>query len=73
MKALSEADKIRAAFKASEGIVEHSFDQRVVDACKQNMDDMMQRLISGETTFEEEDAVMMMKWRASKALSLKDE
>ena len=73
MKELTEADKIRAAFKASEGIVEHSFDQSVVDACKQDMDDMMQRLISGETTFEEEDAVMMMKWRALKALSSKDE
>ena len=73
MKELTEADKIRAAFKASEGIVEHSFDQSVVDACKQDMDDMMQRLISGETSFEEEDAVMMMKWRALKALASKDE
>lgn len=41
MKELTEADKIRAAFKASEGIIEHSFDQSVVDACKQDMDDMM--------------------------------
>ncbi|WP_353622016.1 hypothetical protein [Acinetobacter sp. 226-4] len=42
----------------------HSFDQKTIDACRQSSEERLERLISGESTFEEEDAVLMMQWRA---------
>ena len=72
MKNPVDADRIRAAFKATQGIVEHSFEQHVIDASQDDVDAMMERIASGESSFEEEDAVLMMKWRAMNALQDKD-
>jgi hypothetical protein len=44
--------------------VEHSFEQHVIDASQVDVDAMIERIASGESTFEEEDEVLMMKWRA---------
>ncbi len=68
MKNPVDADRIRAAFKATQGIAEHSFEQHVIDASQVYVDAMIERIASGESTFEEEDEVLMMKWRAMKAL-----
>ena len=72
MKNPVDADRIRAAFKATQGIVEHSFEQHVIDASQADVDAMIERIASGESSFEEEDEVLMMKWRAMKALQDKD-
>lgn len=66
MKNPVDADRIRAAFKATQGIAEHEFEQRVMDASQADVDAMIERIASGESSFEEEDAVLMMKWRAIK-------
>jgi hypothetical protein len=71
MKNPVDADRIRAAFKATQGIVEHSFEQHVIDASQVYVDAMIERIASGESTFEEEDEVLMMKWRAMNALNNK--
>ena len=68
MKNPVDADRIRAAFKATQGIAEHSFEQHVIDASQVDVNAMIERIASGESSFEEEDAVLMMKWRAMKAL-----
>ena len=68
MKKNVDAERIRAAFKATQGIVEHEFEQRVIDASQADIDAMIERIASGESSFEEEDEVLMMKWRAMKAL-----
>lgn len=68
MKKNLDADRIRAAFKATQGIVEHEFEQHVMDASQADVDAMIERIASGKSTFEEEDEVLMMKWRAMKAL-----
>jgi hypothetical protein len=68
MKKNVDADRIRAAFKATQGIVEHSFEQHVIDASQADVNAMIERIASGESSFEEEDEVLMMKWRAMKAL-----
>ncbi len=68
MKNPVDADRIRAAFKATQGIAEHEFEQRVIDASQADVDAMIERIASGESSFEEEDAVLMMKWRAIKFL-----
>ena len=68
MKKNVDAERIRAAFKATQGIVEHEFEQHVIDASQVYVDAMIERIASGESTFEEEDEVLMMKWRAMKAL-----
>lgn len=72
MKKTVDAERIRAAFKATQGIAEHEFEQRVIDASRAYVDAMIERIASGESTFEEEDAVLMMKWKAMKALQNKD-
>jgi len=64
MNELSNAKKVRAAFKATQGIVEHEFEQRVIEASQIELNAMIERVASGETTFEDEDAVLLMKWRA---------
>ncbi|WP_151816013.1 hypothetical protein [Acinetobacter soli] len=68
MKKNVDAERIRAAFKATQGIVEHEFEQHVMDASQADVDAMIERIASGKSTFEEEDEVLMMKWRAMKAL-----
>ena len=71
MKNPVDADRIRAAFKATQGIVEHEFEQHVIDASQVYVDAMIERIASGESSFEEEDEVLMMKWRAMNALQNK--
>lgn len=71
MKNLVDAERIQAAFKATQGIAEYEFDQRVIDASQADVDAMVERIASGESSFEEEDEVLMMKWRAMKALQNK--
>lgn len=71
MKKNVDAERIRAAFKATQGIAEHEFDQRVINASQADVDAMIERIASGESSFEEEDAVLMMKWRAMNALQNK--
>ena len=68
MKNPVDAERIRAAFKATQGIAEHSFEQHVIDASQVDVNAIIERIASGESSFEEEDAVLMMKWRAMKAL-----
>ena len=71
MKKNVDAERIRAAFKATQGIVEHSFEQHVIDASQADVNAMIERIASGESSFEEEDEVLMMKWRAMNALQNK--
>lgn len=72
MKKNVDAERIRAAFKATQGIVEHEFEQHVIDASQVYVDAMIERIASGESTFEEEDELLMMKWRTMNALHGKD-
>ncbi|EOR01860.1 hypothetical protein I593_04011, partial [Acinetobacter tandoii DSM 14970 = CIP 107469] len=55
MKKNVDAERIRAAFKATQGIVEHSFEQHVIDASQADVNAMIERIASGESSFEEED------------------
>lgn len=72
MKKNLDADRIRAAFKATQGIVEHKFEQHVIDASQADVDAMIERIASSKSSFEEEDELLMMKWRAMKPLQDKD-
>ncbi|WP_171284958.1 hypothetical protein [Acinetobacter sp. ACNIH2] len=51
MKNSGDAERIRAAFKATRGIVKYEFEQYVIE-----------RVASGESGFEEKEAVLMVKW-----------
>ena len=68
MKKNVDAERIRAAFKATQGIVEHSFEQHVIDASQADVDAMIERIASGGSTFEGEGEVLMMKWGGMKGL-----
>ena len=56
--------EIREAIRKSNGIVEHEFSDEIVKACAPEVDAMLERIATGETTFEEEDEMLMKKWRA---------
>lgn len=64
LKKDAEELALRKAWKRAQDIIDHSFDQKTIDACRQSSAERLERLISAESTFEEEDAVLMMQWRA---------
>ena len=58
-----EKERLRAIFRSSKGIVDHEFSQEVIDACRADVEARQQRILNGETTFEQEDAALMEEWR----------
>ena len=44
--------------------MQSEFEQHVIDASQADVNAMIERIASGESSFEEEDEVLMMKWRA---------
>ena len=59
----AEKERLKEAFRSAKGIVDHEFSQEIIDACRVNVEARQQRLLNGETTFEEEDAALMAEWR----------
>ena len=59
----AEKERLKEAFRSAKGIVDHEFSQDVIDACQPYENARHQRLLNGETTFEEEDAALMAEWR----------
>ena len=59
----AEKERLKEAFRSAKGIVDHEFPQEIIDACRANVEARQQRLLNGETTFEEEDAALMAEWR----------
>ena len=62
---MNEAEKevLKKIFRRSEGVVDHVFSQEVIDACREADEARQQRILNGETTFEQEDAALMAEWR----------
>ncbi len=58
----AEKERLKEAFRSAKGIVDHEFSQEIIDACRANVEARQQRLLNGETTFEEEDAALMAEW-----------
>ncbi|MDM1252541.1 hypothetical protein HXZ77_15765 [Acinetobacter johnsonii] len=56
-------NELLAAFKSAKGIVDHEFSLDVIDACRAKDEARQQRLLNGETSFEQEDAALMAEWR----------
>ena len=56
--------KIRQAFKNTNGIVEHEFSDEIVKRCAPKINDMIERIATGQTTFEQEDEALMKEWIA---------
>ena len=59
----AEKERLKEAFRSAKGIVDHEFSQEIIDACAEMVKAKQQRLLNGETTFEEEDAALMVEWR----------
>jgi hypothetical protein len=51
--------KIRQAFKNTNGIVEHEFPDEIVKSCAPRINEMIERIATGQTTFEQEDEALM--------------
>ena len=60
---MTNTAKLQEAFRAANGIVDHEFSQEVIAACREADEARQQRILNGETTFEEEDAALMAEWR----------
>lgn len=60
---MNSAVKLEKAFRSAKGIVDHEFSQEVIDACYDADFARQQRILKGETTFEQEDAALMAEWK----------
>lgn len=54
----------RKAWKSAQSIVAQSFDPKIVQAAEKSSWERFERIQSGETTLEDEEAVLLMQWRA---------
>lgn len=54
----------REAWRSAQSIVSHSFDPEIIKATKKRSWERFERIQSGETTIEDEEAVLLMQWRA---------
>ena len=59
----AEKERLKEIFRSSKGIVDHEFSQEVIDACREADEASQQRILNGETTFEQEDAALMAEWK----------
>ena len=60
---MTDKQQLLEAFRSAKGIVDHEFSQEVIDACRADVEARQQRILNGETTFEQEDAALMEEWR----------
>lgn len=56
------ANRIRESFKNTNGIVEHEFSDEVIKASEKRVNEMIERIATGQSTFEEEDDRLMAEW-----------
>ncbi|RYL13360.1 hypothetical protein [Acinetobacter baumannii] len=54
----------RRAWKSAQSIVSHSFDPEIIKAAEKSSWERFERIQSGESTWEDEEAVLLMQWRA---------
>ena len=62
---MTDKQLLLEAFRSAKGIVDHEFSQEVIDASREADEARQQRILNGETTFEQEDAALMEEWRKS--------
>lgn len=54
----------KKAWESAQSIVAQSFDPKIVQAAEKSSWERFERIQSGETTLEDEEAVLLMQWRA---------
>lgn len=54
----------RKTWKSAQSIVAQSFDPKIVQAAEKSSWERFERIQSGETTLEDEEAILLMQWRA---------
>ena len=59
---MTDKQQLLEAFRSAKGIVDHEFSQEVIDASREADEARQQRILNGETTFEQEDAALMEEW-----------
>lgn len=60
---MTDKQQLLEAFRSAKGIVDHEFSQEVIDASREADEARQQRILNGETTFEQEDAALIEEWR----------
>ena len=60
---MTDKQQLLKAFRSAKGIVDHEFSQEVIDASREADEARQQRILNGETTFEQEDVALMAEWR----------
>lgn len=58
----AEINNLHESDKRAKGIVDHEFSQSVIDKCEPYIQDTIERVIRGETTFEVEEAKLLVEW-----------
>ncbi|HHP4966269.1 MULTISPECIES: hypothetical protein [Acinetobacter] len=60
---MTDKQQLLEAFRSAKGIVDHEFTQEIIDSCQSEDQARQQRILNGETTFEQEDAALMAEWK----------
>ena len=60
---MTDKQQLLEAFRSAKGIVDHEFTQEIIDPCQLEDQARQQRILNGETTFEQEDAALMAEWK----------
>ena len=57
------SNRVLEAFKSTNGIVEQEFSREVIEASQPRVTAMINRISTGQSTFEQEDALLLEEWR----------
>ena len=60
---MTDKQQLLEAFRSAKGIVDHEFTQEIIDSRQSEDQARQQRILNGETTFEQEDAALMAEWK----------
>ncbi|WP_180190239.1 hypothetical protein [Acinetobacter sp. YH01009] len=63
---VNEADKVRAAYRSAQANVNQEFAPEVVAACQKASEERMERIATGQTTAQQEEAKLLALWKQLK-------
>ena len=66
-KYFAEERQFLESYRLAKGICSHEFDQETIDHCQPELQAINQRIIKGETTWEQEEAKLLDQWKKLKS------
>lgn len=58
-----ETESYLKSYEHAKGICSHEFDQETIDRCEPELQAINQRILKGETTWEQEEVKLLDQWK----------